>query len=371
MNLDIRSRIVSNGNLFVILHILAWGIIFLIPHYIINTYGDGNVHFLMHLYVNIAMYGLLFYANYLFFIPRLFLNERKTGYYLISISFFLIVCSAIWYINEIVLFDQLRANEIQKMMDLIGKQKHILKPPIQQFKVVSYFSTSLFVWGFSLGLRLLEKVNHDDKIKKELEREMLNSELAFLKNQISPHFFFNTLNNIYSLIAIDTDTAQESVLKLSKLMRYLLYESERGETKLRDELTFLNNYIDLMKLRLNDKVALSVAFPDSYPNHTVPPLLFVPFIENAFKHGISYREPSYISIQMHVFPDRIEFRTANSIVSTAGSNPEMHSGIGLENVKKRLHLLFPGDAHQLTVVQTASEFAIKLILNLAAPEHAH
>lgn len=361
--MEIRKNIFTNSKLFILLHILAWGIIFLIPHYIISTYGDGNMHFLMHLYVNISLYGILFYANYLLFIPRLLLNDRKTSYYFISLLFLVLVCLGIWYINEFLLFDQLRAEQMQKMFEWMNKEKPMMKPPIRQLKALSYFSTSLFVWGFSLGLRLVEKVNQDEKRKKEMEKEKLDSELAFLKNQISPHFFFNTLNNIYSLIAIDTDIAQESVLKLSKLMRYLLYESEKGETKLREEITFLNNYIDLMKLRLNDKVALTVTIPQTYTNHTVPPLLFVPFLENAFKHGISYREHSYISVRMDISEDQIEFCTQNSIAAGRDITPEIHSGIGLENVKKRLNLLFPG-AHRLTIEATDDTFKVELLLNL-------
>ena len=137
-------------------------------------------------------------------------------------------------------------------------------------------------------------------MQKETEKEKLNSELAFLKNQISPHFFFNTLNNIYSLISINAEDSQKAVLKLSKLMRYLLYESEQGNTKLSNEIDFMNNYIDLMKLRMNDKVDLTVSFPKKYEDKNIPPLLFIPFIENAFKHGISYREKSFIDINMMV-----------------------------------------------------------------------
>ena len=184
-----------------------------------------------------------------------------------------------------------------------------------------------------------------------------------MKNQISPHFFFNTLNNIYSLIGINTSEAQEAVLKLSKLTRYLLYESENGESKLSDEISFMNHYIDLMKLRLNDKVELSVSFPENAENFRIPPLLFIPFVENAFKHGVSYREHSFIDIKMTVEDKHISFLTRNSIGTSSHAGDGQHSGIGLDNVKKRLNLLFPG-YHHLKIDKTTDEFIVNLQLEI-------
>ena len=172
----------------------------------------------------------------------------------------------------------------------------------------NYGFTSVFLIFFSLGLRVLERQSQIEKLQKEIEKEKLNSELAFLKNQISPHFFFNTLNNIYSLIGINTEDSQKAVLKLSKLMRYLLYESEHGNTMLSHEIDFMNNYIDLMKLRMSDRVSLNVHFPEEYDDRIIHPLLFIPFVENSFKHGISYREKSFIDISMTAEADSITFQ---------------------------------------------------------------
>ena len=179
------------------------------------------------------------------------------------------------------------------------------RPPFRQIHIINYGFTSVFLIFFSLGLRVMERHSQIEKLQKDLEKEKLNSELAFLKNQISPHFFFNTLNNIYSLIGINAEDSQKAVLKLSKLMRYLLYESEKGDSKLSTEIEFMNNYIDLMKLRMNEKVALNVSLPADYDDRSIPPLLFIPFIENAFKHGISYREKSFIEISFLVTPDLV------------------------------------------------------------------
>jgi len=201
----------------------------------------------------------------------------------------------------------------------------------------------------------------NEKQRKELEKERLNSELAFLKNQISPHFFFNTLNNIYSLVQINTDDAQKSILKLSKLMRYLLYETEHGNIQLSQEIEFMMNYLDLMKLRLTQKVELSVSFPVKYKDISIPPLLFIPFIENALKHGVSYRDRSFIHILMEVNDQEIIFSCSNSIVTKTEETAD--SGIGLENIKKRLALLFPLK-HSLKITQADASFQVDLRINL-------
>ena len=222
------------------------------------------------------------------------------------------------------------------------------------FQIYNYLLTALFFTFFSVGLKFMERHAGIEKKQKELEKEKLDSELALLKNQISPHFFFNTLNNIYSLITINTQDSQEAVLKLSRLMRYLLYESEHGKTKLSNEIDFMINYIDLMRLRMSDKVNLTVHFPEEYDNL---------FIQNAFKHGISYREKCFINISMSIDSDKLVFHCDNSIGKKSANEGEQHSGIGLDNVTRRLNLLFPG-RHELNIDRTAGEFHVTLEIDI-------
>jgi LytS/YehU family sensor histidine kinase len=236
-------------------------------------------------------------------------------------------------------------------------------PPFREMHLYNYGFTSLFLVFFSLGLRVLERQSKIEELQKEMEKEKLNSELAFLKSQISPHFFFNTLNNIHSLISINAEDSQKAVLKLSKLMRYLLYESEQGKTMLSNEIDFMNNYIDLMKLRMSEKVKLTVTFPEKYEDRNIAPLLFVPFIENSFKHGISYREKSFINISMEVNKNSIIFKCINTLPKVKENNDSDHNGIGLENARKRLNLLFPG-AHDLKISKSENEFEILLEIRL-------
>ena len=237
------------------------------------------------------------------------------------------------------------------------------RPFFIPYQVYNYFISALFFTFFSLGLRVMERHAGIEKRQKELEKEKLNSELALLKNQISPHFFFNTLNNIYSLISINTKDSQNAVLKLSKLMRYLLYESEQGLTNLGSEIDFMKNYIDLMRLRTSHKVKLTVSFPELKENIALPPLLFIPFIENAFKHGISYKEISFINIIMSIDDEYLRFKCENSIVNDITEKEDNHNGIGLENVRKRLKLLFPGK-HSLKIDTTEKVFTVNLSIKL-------
>ncbi len=363
----------QKGIIKIILHILAWAIIIGLPFYSAKRFELGN-DFLFIYYTITFINGLIFYINYLLLVPRLFFQKRKYKYYLSALV--LIIC--FYFVSDIsarLIFDRVfetnraeqRVERPQEGGDRSGPPaRRIMRErfPFRDAHIISYASSSVFLVFFSLGLRVLERQSKIEKMQEEMEREKLNSELAFLKNQVSPHFFFNTLNNIYSLISVNAEDSQKAVLKLSKLMRYLLYESEQGNTKLSSEIGFMSNYIDLMKLRMSEKVTLSVTFPEDYEDINIPPLLFVPFIENAFKHGISYREKSFIEISMLTEKDSLCFRCVNSKVIKQDKPERDHSGIGLENVKKRLNLLFPG-RHDLKVNESDSEFEIVLSINFS------
>ncbi|MEL7588650.1 MAG: histidine kinase [Prolixibacteraceae bacterium] len=351
----------SGKRLTIGLHVLAWAFIVIIPQYLMSVYGGRrDNHFLYQFYTNTLIYGSFFYLNYLWLVPKFFFLESKTRYFLTVAGIIILSGLLLYVINNYLFFDLEREKQIDQLMKELNKGTDLKKPPFRQMRIFNNFYSAILICGFSLGLGVLEKLNQNEKQRKELEKEKLNSELAFLKNQISPHFFFNTLNNIYSLIGFNAEEARHAVLQLSKLMRYLLYDSDQAESKLSDEIGFLSHYIDLMKLRLNDKVELKVSLPRKVPDLRIPPLLFVSFVENAFKHGVSYRERSFIEIRMDVENGRILFYTKNSI--GAGTHvPDENSGIGLENVKKRLNLLFPGH-HSLKIGQTSDEFNVALTL---------
>ncbi len=226
--------------------------------------------------------------------------------------------------------------------------------------LISRLAMAFLLVGFNIGIKLLFKSLRDEERLKELERESLQTELEYLKYQINPHFFMNTLNNIHALVDIDTEKAQKTILELSKMMRYVLYEANQRTISLSKEIQFLNNYIELMKLRYTEKVSVTVVLPTIVPDVQIPPLLFISFVENAFKHGVSYQHESFVHIEMKVEENKLTFRCSNSCF---GKSDDQHHGIGLENIRKRLRLLF-GNDYTLFINEEKEHFEVLLIIPL-------
>jgi len=362
----------TGNKIKILLHLLAWAIILGIPLYFFKRWEVGK-DFILVYYIGNTINGIIFYSNYLILVPKFFFGSRNYRYYLSVILLLTVLYFVSDRSNEFIFKNVQGRDRIEETdKPKVGRNtvappkpdEHFGRPPFREMHLFNYMFTSLFLVFFSLGMRVLERHSQTEKLQKELEKEKLNSELAFLKNQISPHFFFNTLNNIYSLISINAEDSQKAVLGLSKLMRYLLYDSEHGNTKLSNEIDFMNNYIDLMKLRMSNKLSLKVSFPEKYDDINIPPLIFIPFIENAFKHGVSNREKSFIYISMTTGVDSIMFRCANSMIKAREESDPLESGIGLENVTKRLNLLFPGK-HEIKINKSDKEFEILLQINFA------
>jgi two-component system, LytTR family, sensor kinase len=361
----------TGNKIKVLLHFLVWIIILGLPLYFYKRWDVGK-DFLWLYYIGNLINGIIFYSNYLILVPKFFFRSQKYKYYL-SVIFLLTFLYFISDRSNELIFKYVPGRNNTEEIDKAKKEgkelppkpdEHFGPPPFREMHLFNYMFTSLFLIFLSVGMRVLERHSQTEKLQKELEKEKLNSELAFLKNQISPHFFFNTLNNIYSLISINAEDSQKAVLRLSKLMRYLLYDSEHGNTKLSNEIDFMNNYIDLMKLRMSSKISLKVSFPEKYEDINIPPLIFIPFIENAFKHGISHREKSFIDISMTTEKESIKFRCVNSLVKIREEIELGHSGIGLHNVTKRLNLLFPGK-HEIKINKSETEFEVLLQISFA------
>ncbi len=185
---------------------------------------------------------------------------------------------------------------------------------------------SFLLVGFDTGLMTIFRLAKSERKRAILEKQNADVQLAFLRNQVSPHFFMNTLNNIHSLIDFDTDEAKDSIIRLSKLMRHLLYDSEIEKIPIRKEIEFIKNYVDLMKLRYSDKVKITLDLPDQLPDKSIPPLLFTSFVENAFKHGISYQHSSFINITFSIDDDQLNFEVRNS--NPGLTKKDEPSGIG-------------------------------------------
>ena len=196
--------------------------------------------------------------------------------------------------------------------------------------------------GLSVAIKMTQKWIVSEKERKQLEQERTEAELKNLKNQLNPHFLFNTLNNIYSLIAISPDRAQSAVLELSKMLRYVLYENAQAYVPMEKELEFNHNYIELMRLRLARHVKVEVDMPDGLcRGYQIAPLLFITLIENAFKHGVSNSKPSFIDLDIHQKGDRVVCYLKNSYFPKDAEQDKSGSGIGIKNLRKRLELIYP------------------------------
>ena len=360
--MKIKGMIRNRKGLPLLLHATGWIILFILPQVLIagGLFKDNRTTTII--LFNTFIFFILFYVNYLWLVPRLAEKGKWFGFTILAASLIVILGLVSGRFYERLFTPPQEV--IERMKEEQQRNPHgddRGKRRGEGMALYNFFITSFLVSGFAVGLRYAESALRKEEEIKELEREKLNSELALLKNQVSPHFFFNTLNNIYSLIEINQKDAQEAVLSLSKMMRYMLYESEQGNTRLSHEIEFMNGYIDLMKLRMSDRVRLSVDWPSEYEDHDLPPLLFIPFIENAFKHGVSYQGKSFIEISLRSEADHITFTVRNSISGTNGSGPRVASGIGLENVRKRLALLYP-DRHELWIEEQDSVFSVKLAI---------
>jgi hypothetical protein len=227
--------------------------------------------------------------------------------------------------------------------------------------IASVFSQILMVL-LAVGLRHVMRSNEREMQFEEERRKTAEAELTWLKHQLNPHFLFNTLNNISSLTQIDPDKAQESIGQLSDLLRYALYDSEAEKVQLSSEIEFMDNYIDLMALRCNDltKVEKDLEAP-SRPVE-VAPLLFISLVENAFKHGVNARYPSFVKVAMRMDGDDLVFACDNSLFEKQGTD-RIGSGIGLENMKRRLELLYPG---RYAYEQTATDDTYHVQVTLKA-----
>ena len=213
-------------------------------------------------------------------------------------------------------------------------------PPIVGEQDILAIIMLILMFGANLGIKGFYRGLEDRKRLTELEHENLEQQLEYLRYQINPHFFMNTLNNIHALVDIDPEKAKGTILELSKLMRFVLYEGNKQGVSLTNEIDFIRHYIALMQLRYTDKVRIDIDLPAEVPDRQIPPLILITFIENAFKHGISYQHESFIEVKVSVEKGELWFDCRNSKAEKPHQTNEEKGGVGLANVRKRLNLLF-------------------------------
>ncbi|MDE5419645.1 histidine kinase [Labilibaculum sp. DW002] len=335
-------------------HIIGLLLFLILPIFVFDRDNSRAIFWINSYYYQLSFMIIAFYVNYLTITPRFFFRKRKVSFFIVIVLFAILLLYASQYLYNLLESDYLRPERLNESGRILKEKRFGMHP-----KLVDNFFLMIVVLGFSTGMANLQRSKSIQEEQKEIEKERLNTELAFLKNQISPHFFFNSLNNIYALIAIDGDKAQKAVEKLSGLMRYLIYDSDIKTVELKKEFVFMQNYIDLMQQRLTSKVKLLVNIQDDVPSVEIPPLIFITFVENAFKHGISYRSESFVSISLKTEGDMLLFTCENSIADKANKAVSEKGGLGIVNIKRRLNLLY-GDKAQLIQSDKEGVYSIHL-----------
>ncbi len=335
-------------------HVIGLLLFSILPLFVFERNSDRATFWIYSYYYQLVFMTVAFYINYLVIVPRFFFAKRKIYFFGVILLFAILLLIFSQYLYNILQLDSLRPERIMQGGSVPLNGLFGLHP-----KLIDNFFLMIVVLGFSSGMAIIQQLRKNEAKQKEIEKASVDSELAFLKNQISPHFFFNSLNGIYALIAIDGDQAQKAVEKLSGLMRYLIYESDIKTVALKKEFQFMQNYIDLMQQRISSKVKLSVNIQQDAPTVEIPPLIFIPFVENAFKHGISYRGDSFISILLKTEGNHLVFTCENSIPQNANKPIKEKGGLGIVNIKRRLNLLY-GDKALLTQSEKEGVYTIKL-----------
>ncbi|AWG22922.1 histidine kinase [Flavobacterium faecale] len=318
----------KNNKINIFSHLLIWFILFSMPYVLSLGKSSDLIRTIAHFWIPIGFYAVIFYLNYFVIIDR-FLFTRRTlvfiGVNMLLITFFIILKDQI---DDSFYRELIKKNEFNKSEG----------PPFRMFmyiQMLSYLAPLLF----AIALKTTQRYIKTEADHQEAAQFKLQSELQHLHYQLQPHFFFNSLNNIYSMVDISPDEAKKAIHSLSKLMRYMLYETNSELVPLSKETDFLKKYIDLMKLRVSEKTSVSYQFPTEANSIQVAPLLFISLIENAFKHGVSANKESHIKIQMTTHQKTILFSIENQNFPKQ-SDDKSGSGIGLTNLEQRLKLLY-------------------------------
>ena len=307
-------------------HVALWAFLFLSPLTYWRGTGIRFVQYLMYC-MQPLMLMIVFYANYLFLAPKLFVAGKHRYDLLINLVMITTFGIALHYWTDF-------ANNLYgvhvRFDDAISDVTNILRDCL---------NFAIFAGG-STALALARKWFTADQKLQESEAARAKAELYNLRSQINPHFLLNTLNNIYALTAINQERAQDAIQQLSKMLRHMLYDNQESSVAISDELQFLENYISLMKIRLSANVDVTFTHNVDVPGVRIAPLIFISLVENAFKHGISPTEQSFVHIEINATDHDINCRIENSNHPKSNQDRSGH-GIGLNQVQRRLDLAYP------------------------------
>lgn len=317
-------------------HIVAWGILFGIPFFFTGGETEAvTVESYARFVIVPVSFMFVFYVNYFFLVPKYLFTRRLPEFFAANVILIVFTMTAVHFL-------------LDWLPDLPHEHAHRKHPKgePQLRNIIGFFLFNamlyMLVSGLSVAIRMTGNWYRMETMRRDLEQSRVEAELQNLKSQLNPHFLFNTLNNIYCLIAFSPERAQGVVHDLSRLLRYVLYDSNRKFVPLEKELDFIRNYVELMRIRLPEHVSLDlqVSGPEN-EGGMIAPLLFISLIENAFKHGVSNNRQSFIRICITYDKTEVHCRIENSCFPKDGQD-KSGSGIGLVNLEKRLELIYPG-----------------------------
>ncbi|MEI6865900.1 histidine kinase [Flavicella sp.] len=328
-------------------HLLVWVFLSGMP-YLLSYGQDQDIYkIIAHFSIPLLFSAVVFYLNYFVLIDRFLFTKKILQFILVNTVIIIVF---------LFLKEYLENTLFQDFIKNISIDKDRVEPPFKMFiyvQMLSYLAPLLF----SIVVKSTKRWVKIEDERKEAENIKLQSELQHLHYQLQPHFFFNSLNNIYSLVDISPDQAKTSIHSLSKLMRYMLYETNMELVSLSKEIDFMKKYIDLMKLRVSHKIKVVYNFPADETGIKIAPLLFISLIENAFKHGVSASKGSLIEVKMTCHENTVLFVIENDNFPKK-TDDKSGSGIGLLNIEKRLELLYPNKNNFKTFVKDNRFFAI-------------
>lgn len=343
----------------ILIHVLVWVLLIFVLFMYPPLAGAGTrlpTAFWIKQLVHIILMITAFYLNSSYLVPRLLIKEKRIYSFTGCLAVLSIVCSFllarvdIWF------------NLAKQLERAFGRR-------LWSNLYIDFFGlmTTMLVLGISTSVTIIQHWHRDAKIRQEFESHRAITELSFLKAQINPHFFFNTLNSIFALTFINVETSRTALLKLSRMMRYLLYETPQNVTLLSKELEFIRDYVGIMKLRLKANTTVIFNLPNDPDERTIAPMILLPFVENAFKHGIDDLEPTTILLDIQRSDEGLELTIKNNIVKIAEASgiETSENGIGLVNTRRRLDLLYKDNyTLNIHIDKETNEYNLHLKINL-------
>lgn len=321
---------------FYALHVLFWFCYGAILYASLSSWIDSPLEIWKIVISDVLTSSAITYLNYYLLLPKLYSKGKYLSYVLASLAL-------------VILIVLLRVNILGMSHKSVAYTYFIRSVP-----AIGFYLVTTVVWFFANLIK-------SQRNEIELRNSQLASELKFLKLQLSPHFLFNTLNNVYSMAYFKDQNTAPAILKLSEMMRHMLYEDQGKFISLSKEIKFMENFIELWRLKLDEKPVIIFKHNGFSDNHQIAHLIFLVFLENAFKHGNTI--DGTIEINLYVdATDRLFFTLKNDVID-ARKTAEEESGVGLSNVKKRLNLIYPGK-HQLKLDQSPTSFKVELIIDL-------